>query len=74
MIRNKAVRGDHYVTLIVNTPTGLNKEAKEALRKFDELTGNSLNKEGGAQTGKEKRRVLWTKSKNLSMNISTNRL
>lgn len=55
MIRNKAVRGDHYVTLIVNTPTGLNKEAKEALRKFDELTGNSLNKEGGAQTGKEKK-------------------
>ena len=48
---------------------------KEALRKFDELTGNSLNKEGGAQTGKKKkRRVLWTKSKNLSMNISTNRL
>lgn len=55
MIRNKAVRGDHYVTLIVNTPTGLNKEAKEALRKFDELTGNSLNKEGGAQTAKEKK-------------------
>ena len=55
-IRNKAVRGDHYVTLIVNTPTGLNKEAKEALRKFDELTGNSLNKEGGAQTGKEKKK------------------
>lgn len=73
-IRNKAVRGDHYVTLIVNTPTGLNKEAKEALRKFDELTGNSLNKEGGAQTAKEKRKVLWTKSKNLSMNISINRL
>lgn len=54
-IRNKAVRGDHYVTLIVNTPTGLNKEAKEALRKFDELTGNSLNKEGGAQTEEKKK-------------------
>ena len=43
-IRNKAVRGNHYVTLIVNTPTGLSKEAKDALRKFDELTGGSLPK------------------------------
>ena len=62
-IRNKAVRGDHYVTLIVNTPTGLNKEAKEALRKFDELTGNSLNKEGGAQTAKEKKKGFMDKIK-----------
>ena len=62
-IRNKAVRGDHYVTLIVNTPTGLNKESKEALRKFDELTGNSLNKEGGAQTGKEKKKGFMDKIK-----------
>lgn len=47
-LRNKNIRGDHYVTLIVATPTGLNKEAKELLRKFDALTGNSLNQEGGA--------------------------
>lgn len=54
-IRNKEVRGDHYVTLIVQTPTGLSKEAKEALRKFDELTGNSLKNEGGtASSGKKK--------------------
>ena len=51
------------MTLIVNTPTGLNKEAKEALRKFDELTGNSLNKEGGAQTGKEKKKGFMDKIK-----------
>ena len=36
--RNKAIRGDHYVTLVVNTPPGLSKEAKEALKKFDELS------------------------------------
>ena len=42
-LRNKAVRGDHYVTLVVQVPTGLSGEAKEALRKFDELTGGSLN-------------------------------
>ncbi|MBR4169334.1 MAG: molecular chaperone DnaJ [Lachnospiraceae bacterium] len=41
-LRNKDVRGDHYVTLIVQTPEHLNGEAKELLRKFDELTGNSL--------------------------------
>ena len=52
-VRNKEIRGDHYVTLIVATPTGLSKEAKEALRKFDELTGGSLTKEGGAPTGKQ---------------------
>ena len=63
-IRNKAVRGDHYVTLIVNTPTGLSKEAKEALRHFDELTGGSLTKEGGASTnGKEKKKGFMDKIK-----------
>ena len=62
-IRNKAVRGDHYVTLIVNTPTGLSKEAKETLRKFDELTGSSLTKEGGAQASKEKKKGFMDKIK-----------
>lgn len=39
-LRNANMRGDHYVTLIVQTPTGLNEEAKEALRAFDEACGN----------------------------------
>ena len=43
-LRNKGVRGDQYVTLVVQTPTGLNNEAKEALRHFDELTGASLDR------------------------------
>ncbi|MCR5468280.1 MAG: molecular chaperone DnaJ [Lachnospiraceae bacterium] len=43
-LRNSSVRGDHYVTLVVQVPTGLNDEAKETLKKFDELTGNSLEK------------------------------
>ena len=54
-LRNKEVRGDHYVTLIVNTPTGLSKEAKEALRRFDELSGGSLAKEGGASSTHKKK-------------------
>ena len=53
-LRNKAVRGDHYVTLIVQTPTGLSKDAKDALRQFDALTGDSLNKENGAAAPKAK--------------------
>lgn len=42
-IRNSQVRGDHYVTLIIQTPEHLSFEAKEALRKFDALAGNTLN-------------------------------
>ena len=41
-LRNKSVRGDHYVTLVVQVPTKLNEEAKEALRKFDEASYKSL--------------------------------
>ena len=44
-LRNKQVRGDHYVTLVIQTPEKLNAEAKEALRKFDALTGNTLNQD-----------------------------
>jgi len=43
-LRNKNVVGDQYVTLVVQVPTGLNAAAKEALKKFDEETGNSLEK------------------------------
>ncbi len=42
-LRNSNVRGDHYVTLVIQTPEHLSAEAKEALRRFDELTGGSLN-------------------------------
>ena len=44
-LRNPELRGDHYVTLVIQTPEKLSHEAKEALRKFDELTGNTLNQE-----------------------------
>ena len=43
-LRNPQVRGDHYVTLVIQTPERLSAEAKEALRKFDELTGNTLHR------------------------------
>ena len=41
-LRNSQVRGDHYVTLVIQTLEHLSQEAKEALRRFDELTGNTL--------------------------------
>ena len=41
-LRNSSVRGDHYVTLVIQTPEHLSSEAKEALRRFDELSGNTL--------------------------------
>ena len=41
-LRNKDVRGDHYVTLVVQTPERLSAEARELLRKFDEASGDSL--------------------------------
>ena len=40
-LRNNQVRGDHYVTLVVQVPTKLNEE-QEALRQFDaSLNGDS---------------------------------
>ena len=57
-LRNKAVRGDHYVTFVVQVPASLNAEAKEALRKFDEVTGNTLKKsaEGTGTAEKPKKK------------------
>lgn len=42
-LRNKEVRGDHYVTLVVQVPERLSHEAKELLMQFDAMTGDSLN-------------------------------
>lgn len=40
------------MTLVIQTPERLSAEAKELLRKFDELTGDSLN--AAKQAGEEK--------------------
>ena len=54
-LRNKQVRGDHYVTLVIQTPEKLSAEAKEALRKFDELTGNTLNQDVDSERSEKKK-------------------
>ena len=53
-LRNSQVRGDHYVTLVIQTPERLSAEAKEALRRFDELTGNTLHQNDDAGDKAEK--------------------
>ena len=35
-LRNRNVRGDHYVTLVVQVPERMNQAQKEALRRFDD--------------------------------------
>lgn len=50
-LRNKEVRGDHYVTLVVQVPDKLSHEAKELLKKFDKEVDNSL--EAAKNVGKE---------------------
>ena len=59
-LRNKNIRGDHYVTLNVAVPTRMSEDAKRALREFDAVTGNSLGmtvdstKTDGSGKGKKK--------------------
>ena len=62
-LRNKDVRGDHLVTLVIEVPDKLSNEAKEALRKFDELSSNSLNGVDfeGKEEMKDKKKNFWDK-------------
>ena len=53
-IQDKNVRGDHYVTLVTQTPERLTKEAKELLRQFDAITGDSLNEAKRVQEAEKK--------------------
>lgn len=53
-LRNSNVRGDHYVTLSVQTPTRLSAEAKDLIRHFDEITDNSLQEPGNTSGSKSR--------------------
>lgn len=51
-LRNKNTRGDHYVTLVVQVPTDLSKDAKEALRAYDDIVnGKNPEKPGKGKKG-----------------------
>ena len=62
-LRDKKIRGDHYVTLVIQTPEKLSSEAKDLLRKFDELTGNSLKQGEQAVDKKNKKKGFMDKVK-----------
>ena len=62
-LQNKNVRGDHYVTLVVQVPTGLTQSARDLLKQFDEVTGDSLNfvknhSDGNETEGKKKKGIF----------------
>ena len=62
-LRNSNIRGDQYVTLVVQVPTGLNNEAKDLLKRFDEVTGNSLHSGNGAADGDKPKKKGFGKRK-----------
>ena len=63
-LRNKSIRGDQYVTLVVQVPTKMNGEQKELLKKFDEaMYGKSEEKEENGETT-EKKKGRFGKKKN----------
>ena len=63
-VRNRNIRGDHYVTLVVQVPTKLSEAAKDALREFDTASDNSLNLKGKSEGKKgEKKKSFMDKVK-----------
>ncbi len=61
-LRNKQVRGDHYVTLVVQVPDHLSSEAKELLKEFDKVTGDTLHAASDQTENKDKKKKgFWNK-------------
>ena len=66
-LRSREVRGDHYVTLVVQVPDKLSSEAKDLLKQFDQASDNSLTavqdaekpEDDGRDSGKKKK--FWNK-------------
>lgn len=70
-LRNKQVRGDHYVTLVVQVPTKLTHEQKELLRQFDEsLTGKPRNDSVESGTEKPEKETKTGRKKGLKEKIN----
>ena len=62
-VHNQNARGDQYSTLVVKVPTKLNNEQKDLIKKFDEISGNSLkefddNKSEPEKTKKKKKKFF----------------
>lgn len=68
-LKNKQIRGDHIVTLVVQVPERLNAEQKEALRAFDDAMGGSLNVGKTEKTKEEKGKEEKSKEEKKKKNI-----
>ncbi len=65
-LRGGNVRGDHYLTINVQVPVRMSENAKEALKEYDRLTGNSLKQEEPEEKGgKGKKKGIFDKLKDL---------
>ena len=62
-LRNKSIRGDQYVTLVVQVPTRMNGEQKELLKKFDEAMYGKPEKKEEADETTEKKKGRFGKKK-----------
>ena len=63
-IRNKNVRGDHYVTFVVKVPEKLNDAQRKALRAFQEAMGEVEPAKTEGEDGKEEsgmKKSFWKK-------------
>ncbi len=58
-LRNKSLRGDHYVTLVVQVPTNLNSEQKELLKKFDDAMTGKSEQNDSTENEKSGRKKFW---------------
>jgi molecular chaperone DnaJ len=58
-LRNKAVRGDHYVNLVVQVPTGLNAEQKDLLRRFDDAMNGRTNPDNSDADKDKGKKKFW---------------
>lgn len=62
-LRNKSIRGDQYVTLVVQVPTRMNGEQKELLKKFDEAMYGKPEEKEEADEITEKKKGRFGKKK-----------
>ena len=63
-VRNSSMRGDQYSTLVVKVPTKLTSEQKELIKKFDAVSGNTLN-----EFGEDKHETAEDKNKEILQKI-----
>ena len=63
-LRNKQIRGDHYVTLVVQVPTSMTQEQKDLLMQFDKAMYGEKEENSPAEEEKtegKKKKKHWKK-------------